>query len=344
MSATLSDALREQARVLGFELVGIAPATEADGFAHLEAWLDKGYAGEMSYLERHREARRHPRALLPEVRRVIMLGMSYANAPTPPSLANQGRVARYAQGPDYHEVIRERLNQLLDWLMLREPTCIGRGVVDTAPLLERDFARRAGLGWIGKNTLLIHPKRGSYLFLAALLVNLELPINEPFAPMHCGTCTRCLTACPTQAFPEPGVLDARRCISYLTIELRSAIPVELRESVGDWWFGCDVCQEVCPWNRRATPSGFPHDHEYESIDMIALFALDEAGWRERFRATPMWRAKRNGMLRNAAIVLGNQGDVRALDALHLALSDPDERVREAAEWAIAQIQLRVGSA
>jgi len=193
---SLESRLKSEARSLGFELAGIAPASDADGFDRLTEWLARGYAGEMAYLHQHEQARRHPSSVLPEVRSVLMLGMNYGGQ----SSTEPGRIARYAQGPDYHDLIRERLNQLLVWLQNEVPECIGRGVVDTAPLLERDFARRAGLGWIGKNTLLINRKQGSFLFLAALLTNLDLKPDAPFAANHCGSCTRCLDACPTDAF------------------------------------------------------------------------------------------------------------------------------------------------
>jgi epoxyqueuosine reductase len=213
------------------------------------------------------------------------------------------------------------------------PGCRGRGVVDTAPLLERDFARRAGLGWIGKNTMLINKHRGSYFFLGALLLDLDLRPDEPHTASHCGTCTACLDACPTGAFAGPGWLDARKCISYLTIELRTAVPEELRPGVGDWLFGCDVCQEVCPWNRKDTSPP-------EAVDAAEVLALTEQEFRRRYRGTALWRTRRRGLLRNAAIVLGNTGDERALPALRRALADAEPLVCEAAAWAIARIEQR----
>src|SRR5205814_3028259 len=218
------------------------------------------------------------------------------------------KIARYAKGPDYHDILRDRLNRLLAWVQSEFPGTRGRGVVDTAPLLERDFARRAGLGWIGKNTMLINKHRGSYFFLGALLLDLELTPDEPHVADHCGTCTACLDACPTGAFAGPGWLDARKCISYLTIELRSPVPAELRPGVGDWLFGCDVCQEVCPWNRKDAS-------EPEAVDAAELLSLTEAEFRDRYRGTALVRTKRRGLLRNAALVLGNGGDPAALPAL-----------------------------
>ena len=366
--------LQSEAHSRGFSLFGVAPATPADSFAHFAAWLDAGYAGEMDYLHRHRNQRRHPNDVLEGVRSVVMLGMEYqpgnranpdrqgggdrgldpvAHAPGSPS----GQVASYAAGPDYHRYIWDRLNDLAGWLEAASPGCRTRAVADTAPLLERDFARRAGLGWVGKNTMLIHPRRGSFFFLGALLTDLELPPDEPFAGSHCGTCTACLDACPTQAFPKPFVLDASKCISYLTIELRGPIPVELREGVGNWVYGCDVCQDVCPWNKfaggrmghRGEPAGgphstaFPHDPELELLDPVELLGLDADAFRERFKKTSLFRNRRAGLLRNAAVVLGNVGDARALPALEKALTDPEDVVREAAAWAIGRVRQRTSS-
>jgi len=365
---TLEARIKARARELGFDPVGIAPASPADDFDRLRAWLARGFAGEMDYLLRLADARRHPSAVLPEVRSVVMVGMSYTSSsefgvrsselknhdsPSEPSAQlrtpnselrtpnGQGRVARYARGPDYHDVLRDRLKQLLAWLRAERPECRGRGVVDTAPLLERDFARRAGLGWVGKNTMLISKRLGSYLFLGALLVDLELSPDEPFTARHCGTCTACLDACPTSAFAGPYQLDARRCVSYLTIELRHDVPEELRPGLGDWVFGCDVCQEVCPWNRKApTATSFPARADLVSLDPIELLGLSEEDFRQRFRGTALTRPGRAGLLRNAALVLGNRGDAAALPALRRALDDAEPLVREAARWGVARIEER----
>ena len=237
-------------------------------------------------------------------------------------------------------MLRQRLNTLLAWIQAEIADCNGRGVVDTAPLLERDFARRAGLGWFGKNTMLLNKHLGSYFFLGALLLDLELKADIPHEGRHCGTCTACLDACPTQAFPEPGVLDARRCISYLTIELKGPVPEELRPGLGEWVFGCDVCQEVCPWNRKApttAESAFQPRPDLDPVDLIELLGLDEEAFRQRFHATALIRTKRRGLLRNAALVLGNRGDPAALPALQRALHDPEALVRDAARWAIDRI-------
>ena len=340
MGQTLESRLKEEARARGFALVGIAPATEADGFDRFTAWLDRGFAGEMNYLHRGREARRHPASVLQAVRSVLMVGLEYSGE-VRPTESGMGQVASYAQGPDYHSIIWERLNDLAAWLEVQRPGCSAKAIADTAPLLERDFARRAGLGWVGKNTMLIHPRRGSFFFLGALLTDLELVPDAPFASSHCGTCTACLDACPTNAFPQPFVLDASKCISYLTIELRSPIPQELREPMGDWLFGCDICQDVCPWNRKRPdePPAFPHDSELEFLDPIELLGLDVDAFRRRFKRTALWRTRRLGLLRNAAIVLGNMGDAGALPALERALHD-EPAIAEAATWAIERIRQR----
>jgi epoxyqueuosine reductase len=341
--AGLERTIKHWAHELGFELAGIAAATPADTFDRFRAWLDEGFAGEMTYLHQYAEAHRHPAAVLPEVRSVVMLAMNYK--PEEERATTVGKVARYARGLDYHDVLRQRLNELLARIRTEVPACRGRGVVDTAPLLERDFARRAGLGWFGKNTMLLNKRLGSYFFLAALLLDLELAPDPPQETSHCGTCTACLDACPTQAFVGPGLLDARRCISYLTIELKGPVPEDLRPGLGDWLFGCDVCQEVCPWNRKA-PAGnepaFAGGPELAAVDAVELLGLSEEAFRHRFRTTPLWRPRRRGLVRNAALVLGNRGDPAALPALRRALEDPEPLVRDAAQWAIDRILVATG--
>jgi epoxyqueuosine reductase len=341
---TREDRIKLQAHALGFELAGIAPATEADGFDRLRDWLVHDFAGEMAYMQRHADARRHPSSILSEVRSVVMVGMNYHPDPAsagcaPPGVS--GRVASYARGSaDYHDVLRERLNRLLAWIQEEVPVSRGRGVVDTAPLLERDFARRAGLGWFGKNTMLLNKRIGSFFFLGALLLDIDLKADAPHTASHCGTCTACLEACPTQAFPKPGVLDARRCISYLTIELKGSVPEELRSGVGDWVFGCDICQDVCPWNRKVPTTrepAFQPRADLDPVDAVELLGLSEEAFLHRFRGTALTRAKRRGLLRNAALVLGNRGDPAALPALRRALDDPEPLVCEAARWALERI-------
>jgi len=328
-------------------MAGIARATDADGFALYREWLARGYAGEMDYLYRNADPRRHPESILNDVRSVVMLGMtyggdgpSYSLSPAKPGgEGKKARVAKYAQAPDYHEFFWDKLNTLSAWLDTEVPGAGSHGVTDTAPLLERDFARRAGLGWIGKNTMLLNKEHGSFFLLSALLTTLELEPDPAYEGSHCGTCTACLDACPTGAFPEPGWLDARRCISYLTIELKTAIPKELRPAVGDWLFGCDVCQDVCPWNHRPHPSpGLPHRPDLMEIDPVELLGLSPDELRRRFKGTALRRANWRGLLRNSAIVLGNRGERRALPALREALKWDDDVIREACQWAIQRIE------
>jgi len=354
-----SDEIKAAARELGFSLTGICQAASAPGFDCLADWLAAGYAGEMSYLASRYDAYAHPRHVLDGVRTLVMLGWEYrVDEPVLPD-AGQGRVSRYAWSDrDYHEVIRERLNQLATRLATLAPGCRVRGVVDTAPLLEREFAQLAGIGWVGKNTLLIHREVGSWFFLAALLTDLPLTPDVPWESDHCGSCRACLDACPTQAFPAPYVLDASRCVSYLTIEHREPVPPSLRAGLGNWLFGCDICQEVCPWNQHAArrrsnatfepvaadaPSQptrpwdtFRPRSDANPMDLIALFQADEATLRARFRHTPLWRAKRRGLLRNAAYVLGNQRVPQAVDALLAGLEDAEPLVRGACAWALGQ--------
>ncbi len=250
----LETRLKQKAHELGFALAGIAPATPADGFARLEEWLERGYAGEMAYLSEKAELRRAPTSVMPDVRSVVMVGMTYAEggAPNTAEPTGQGRIAKYAQGPDYHDVLWRKLDLLLVWLQGEAPGCRGRSVVDSAPLMERDFARRAGLGWFGKNTMLISKRHGSLFFLGALLVDLELQPDPPHTASHCGTCTACLEACPTQAFTgEPGWLDARKCISYLTIELHWR---SLRICALVWGNGCSAATSARTFARGTSKS------------------------------------------------------------------------------------------
>jgi len=338
--AALTEELKNRAGELGFSLAGVCPAVAPPGAERFDEWLAAGYAGQMRYLGDRREAYHDPRHVLDGARSIVMLAMNYRTAEPAEPRAGEGRVSRYAWGDaDYHDVIRERLDQLADFLLEREPAAKVRGVVDTAPLLEREFAQLAGLGWVGKNTVLINRQEGSWFFLAALLSDLELSYDAPHESDHCGTCRACLDACPTGAFPQPYVLDASRCISYLTIELRDAVPAELRARVGEWLFGCDVCQDVCPWNHRAPLSreaAFAPRAGSNPIELAALFDLDEAAFHERFRHTPLWRPKRRGILRNAAIVLGNRPTPAALPALCRGLNDSEPLVRGACAWALGR--------
>ncbi|WP_417730189.1 tRNA epoxyqueuosine(34) reductase QueG [Rosistilla oblonga] len=339
--ADFTQLLKSQANQLGFHLSGACPAVEPSGYHRLLDWIDSGKAGEMDYLDARRDAYRDPQHVMPGVQSLLVLGLPYRTAQPEEVGPMQGRFARYAWGSiDYHDLVHRKLKQLKRWVLQERPGATVRGVVDTAPLLEREFAQLAGIGWTGKNTLLINKWQGSYFFLAALLVDFPLTYDAPHESDHCGKCRACLDACPTAAFPGPGVLDATRCISYLTIEHRSAIPQELRQPIGNWVFGCDVCQDVCPWNRRGSEA---QEAEFQPLatqnpaELISLFSLTDDEFRSRYRKTPLWRTRRRGLLRNAAIVLGNAGDPAAIDALNQGLQDSEPLVRGASAWALGQI-------
>ena len=339
---TLTEQLKQQATSLGFTSVGACPAVQPNGVHQLYEWIDLGYAGSMDYIRNRADAYADPNYVLPGARSLLMLAMNYQTEPPVESSPGEARVSRYAWGNlDYHDIIHKRLKQMVRWLKQQAPGSQARGVVDSAPLMEREFAQMAGLGWVGKHTLLIHPKQGSWFFLAAILTDLILDYDAPFETDHCGSCRACLDACPTDAFPQPFVLDATRCISYLTIENRESIPDDLASHMGEWVFGCDICQEVCPWNRRAPHSsepGFQPRDDLNGLNLIELLDVTDDQFRELYRRTPLWRAKRRGLLRNAAIAIGNQRLVEALPALHRTKQDQDEVVGAACEWAIRQIE------
>jgi epoxyqueuosine reductase len=341
LNTSLTRQLKAEASRQGFQLAGVCPAVTPAGLHHFYRWLEAGYAGEMRYLPERATAYEHPRHVLPGARSILMLAMNYRPSPRRETSAGEGRVSCYAWGGcDYHELIHARLERLARFLRDRRPNSAVRGVVDTAPLLERELGQLAGLGWVGKNTLLLNKRWGSWFFLAALLTDVTLDYDDPYSADHCGTCRACLDACPTGAFPRPYVLDATRCLSYLTIELRAAVPAEQRGELGDWLFGCDVCQEVCPWNHRVTESaeaGFAPRPDQNPVDLRSLFELDDRQFRERFRHTPLWRAKRRGLLRNAALLLGARPSPQAIASLTLGASDTEPLVRHACAWALGQI-------
>jgi epoxyqueuosine reductase len=369
-----TERIRDKAYELGFDLIGVAPAARAPHADAYAAWVDAGYAATMGYMARDVARRQDPRQVLPGARSVVVVGLSYFVADPPADLWNdpsRGRIARYAWGLDYHEVMTPRLRQLADFVAGEAGRETRQRVyVDTGPVLERDMAARAGLGFTGKNTCLISPALGSYLFLGEILTDLDLspdpspergvertspfPLREarPGSAARarwgrgvrlgtCGACTRCLVACPTHAFPAPYVLDSNRCISYLTIELKGSIPPDLRSLMGNWIFGCDICQAVCPWPRRfARPARDPFlrfEPERVAPKLLDLISLTGDGFRARFAGSPVLRAKRRGLLRNVAVALGNWGDAQAMPALRRALDDPEPLVREHAAWALDQM-------
>ena len=311
-SAPFETRLKAQALGLGFDRAGIAALGPAETAPVFERWLAAERHGEMDYLRRGAELRADTRRPEPGMLSALVVALDYGGRQP------AGPIARYARGDDYHRVMWDRLDELLAWVRAERGESVrGRAYVDTGPILERDLARRAGLGWFGKNTMLIDPRMGSFFFIGSLFVELDLAPDAPFAEEHCGTCTRCLEACPTQAFTEPGVLDARRCISYLTIESRSPIPAKLKAGVGEHLYGCDVCQDVCPWNVRfakAPPAegALAPRAGFATTDAAALareiLALDEPAYRERFARSAIKRAKLAGLQRNAVAVLENSSD------------------------------------
>ena len=344
----LTERLKAQAFGLGFDLVGVTTLGPAETALAFEAWIANGYAGEMDYLPRGAAKRRDTRLPYAGATTAIVVAMSYGGREP------AGPVARYARGDDYHDVMTERLTALHRWLEseLGRPVR-GKPYVDTGPLLERDLARRAGLGWFGKNTNLLNPSSGSFFFLGALLVDAELSIDTPFETEHCGSCTRCLDACPTNALVAPGVLDATKCISYLTIEAKGAIPEQLRPMMGDLLYGCDICQDVCPWNEKFT-TALPKDSPFTSRLALGnkdartlareLLAMSPDEFRAGFKGSPMKRAKLRGLKRNAAVVLGNVGNADDADTLTYALDDREPLVREHAAWALERIRIKAATA
>lgn len=336
----LSGTIKAHARALGFDLVGIAPLEPPAHAEFYAEWIEKGYAGEMVYLTRNTERRQHPEEAIPWAKSVISVAMNYyVPIEEPKEKGTRGWLSRYAWGGDYHGVLKERLLMLLELIRREAPHVQGKAFVDTSPILERELAARAGVGWVGKNTNVISPEFGSFLFLGELFLNIELGYDEPIFD-HCGDCTLCLKACPTDAFVGPYTLDARRCISYLTIELRGSIPLELRPLMGEQVFGCDICQEVCPYNQKPIPTregAFQPGDGLSVPELIPFLALNEEEFRERFKGSPVKRAKRRGLLRNVAVALGNLRSGEAVPALARALKDPEALVRAHVAWALGQI-------
>jgi epoxyqueuosine reductase len=360
----LSQALKAEACRLGFQLVGITTPDPPAHFEVYQRWLQAGRHAEMGYLaaDRALECRQDPLKILPECRSILVLGIPH-DAPRTlhtrsSSMGNKerqfqgefpkdhilyGRVAAYAWGADYHDVLPERMAELVRFiestLGYKVPN---RWYTDTGPILERDFAQRAGLGWIGKNTCLINPRLGSFFLLGTILLGLELEPDEPFTHDRCGTCTRCVDACPTGCILPDRTIDSRRCISYLTIELKGSIPPGLRGLIGDWVFGCDICQQVCPWNQRFAPlkgdPAFSEENPISKRDLLGDLNLTPQAFNRFFKGSPLKRAKRRGYLRNVAVALGNKADQRALPGLSKALrGDAEPLVRAHAAWGLGNI-------
>jgi epoxyqueuosine reductase len=365
MNQELTQALKAKAKALGFSMVGVVPAQPARRLDAYLRWIEAEMHGKMGYMARPDRVirRRDLDVILPGVESLVCVGLDYFTRPLPPQIAadpGRGRISNYAWGVDYHDVMTPRLEELAAWLGTAvgdSHDVAGKVYVDTGAILERDHAESAGFGFTGKNTMLIAPQRGSWFFLGELLTTVPLAYDAPPAQTpSCGSCRRCLDACPTNAFPEPYVLDARRCISYLTIELKGWIPRALRPLMGNWVYGCDVCQDVCPFNRFASPAAevgfYPDDEETvgsgqwgadrrwwdaAAPPLPALLALDEAGFRERFADSPILRIKRKRLVRNACVAAGNWGSETAVSSLTALLHDPEPLVRGHAAWALRQI-------
>ena len=341
----LAERIRALGLALGFDAIGFGPAAPGSRDAFLHEWLARGYGGEMDWLKRSPDERADPRRVLPGAKTAIAVALVYDRGE---ASGGDVRIARYAGGDDYHDVLGDRLRSFESAIeaALAAPVAL-RSYVDTGPVLERAVAARAGLGWIGKNTLLLNRRFGSYLFLGVVLTDLDLPPDEAETD-HCGTCRACLDACPTAAFVEPYVLDASRCLSYTTIELRTETPSELREGQGDWVFGCDICQEVCPWNARdrrerpADPLGLrarlaPRD-EWRRASLAWLLDLDEEAWLASTRGTALRRAKYAGLVRNALIAAGNARDPALAESVRQHAQGTDPMLASTARWALERIE------
>lgn len=343
----LSISIKQRAADLGFDLVGIVAAKPGRRLAAYHRWLANRFHGEMTYLARsdRLERRANLNQILPDIQSIVCVGLDYSTQTIPQEILtdpSRGRVSNYAWGRDYHQVMEPRLQEIAEWLKGETQEKVTTKVyVDTGAIMERDHGESAGLGFIGKNTMLIHPRRGSWFFLGELLTTVKLEPDEIRDLPNCGRCNRCLVACPTNAFPEPYVLDARRCISYLTIEFKGWIPQELRPLTGNWVYGCDICQEVCPFNRFATPTKLTtfraDDWDRAAPPLMELLAIDENDFNERFEDSPIKRIKRTRLVRNACVAAGNWGSKEALPGLIPLLKDEEAIIRGHAAWALQRI-------
>ena len=332
-------------------MVGVTTPDPPPHYSTFENWLAQNHHGTMDYLgtDRSRLRRANPLEILPECKSILVLATPYPSPSGRGMSEGQGegeitgKVASYARGDDYHDVLPARMKELVQFIEAQVGhTVKNRWYTDNGPILERDLAQRAGIGWIGKNTCLIHPGHGSYFLLSEIFLELELEPDTPFVTDHCGTCTRCIEACPTDCILPNRTIDATRCISYLTIELKDDIPVDLREKIGDWTFGCDICQMVCPWNRFAGEGDPAFLEKVPAPALTEELTLTPQAFNQRFKGTPVKRAKRRGYLRNVAVALGNTGNIDALPVLQNTLKDEEPLVREHAKWAIEKITQQTG--
>ena len=364
LTMILPENLKEDIKVkssqLGFILAGVTTPDPPPHYSKFEDWLAQDRHGTMEYLatERSRARRADPRQIMPECKSILVLATPYSSPSPPPISARKssvnhakllaqmggqegGQIASYAWGADYHDVLPARMKELVHFIEERAGHPVkNRWYSDTGPILERDLAQRAGIGWIGKNTCLINPRHGSYFLLSEILLDLALEPDPPFTTDHCGTCTRCIEACPTDCILPDRTIDATRCISYLTIELKDDIPAELRDKMGNWVFGCDICQMVCPWNRFASDGDPAFGDQSPARNLRDELSISAQEFNQRFKGTPVKRAKQRGYLRNVAVALGNTGNMHALPVLQNALNNEEPLVREHAHWAIKEISKR----
>lgn len=338
----LTRSVKEKAERLGFPLVGVTTPEPPGHLDFYQDWLSQGHHADMDWMatDRALSRRSDPKKVLPECQSILVLGMPY---PSPEDRKGDGKISSYAWHENYHDVLTDKMKRLVEFIEERVGGSVpNRWYTDTGPILERELARRAGLGWFGKNTTLIHPQRGSFFFLAEIFLGLALEPDPPFQTDHCGTCTRCIEACPTGSLKEPYTLDANLCISYLTIELDDPVPQDLRPDMDGWIFGCDICQQVCPWNEKFSENNqiieeFQPRPETTQIELKEEIRLSESDFREKFKGSAVKRTKRRGYLRNVAIALGNKGKEEDAPALKDALQDHEPLVREHAAWALGQI-------
>lgn len=333
----LKQAIKEKARQLGFILTGVTSSEPLENFNIFQDWINKNHHGEMKYLETERSQtrRKDPKQILPECKSILVLAIPYS--PINKKISEL-QIASYALGDDYHDVLPQKLKAIVEFIEEQLGEKIpNRYYTDSGPLLERELAQRAGLGWIGKNSMLINPQAGSTFFLAEILLGIELEPDEKFSTDHCGTCTRCITACPTNCILPNRTIDSNRCISYLTIELKNEIPENSRTQIGNWIFGCDICQQVCPWNRFAQPADSAFETKIPLPVLTSDLVLTPEEFNLRFKKSPIKRTKRRGYLRNIAVALGNKKNKKDIPILQQALQDDEKLIQTHAEWAIENI-------
>lgn len=341
---SITQSIKNKAMDIGFDLVGVSPASSFPENQLYKEWLNKGFSGEMTYMERNSERRENIKEVLPDAKSVISCAINYnTDYPYSTDLSDKrkGWISRYAWGDDYHDIIKDKLQVLMDYISSQLPQKVTSKIyVDTGPVLERVYAKYAGIGWVGKNTCLINQEAGSWLFIGEIIADIDLDYDNP-APDRCGTCTRCIDACPTDALLEPYILDSRLCISYLTIELKNKIPLELRDGIGNNIYGCDICQDVCPWNKRASISANKEFEPREGLynpDLDHLSTLSPEEFRAIFKGSPIKRTKRRGLLRNIMIAMGNSGEKAFIPHIKECLQDEEPLVRAHAVWALWRIQ------